>query len=400
MNAQNLQSSVERAGQLELLVEDRDHQICADRDPYLGLHRVGAGSVVVLDSQVPLDPAEEQFDAPAHLVKHGDGECRDFEILGKEDERLACLRIEVFHPPKKHWKRIAGPFESWFPKMVAAQSGQTVHRHRVMPCELKVGLGAGDEERSGPGDQRQSDEVHIATIHQIEGSRLEEQTVEPSHIVLARTGDVDASWNRPTQIDLGMQLDARLGLPEVRPWEEGQGQVDGGGIQCVDRVVEIHSEILAGIERPCLAHQTLGEFLPNPPVAVLVGVRESRFGNRFGKPEMIERFGPGVETSGDVAQALPRGQLRKDHASQLLAKSEMPDGGRCLEPLCYAIESLAVDQVENLGENESAGVHGRNFWKIRSPISNPSHGFFLLIDSFEIPSEKSKSIQPDTRESR
>jgi hypothetical protein len=43
MNAQNLQSSVESAGQLELLVKDRDHQIGADRNPDLGLHRVGGG---------------------------------------------------------------------------------------------------------------------------------------------------------------------------------------------------------------------------------------------------------------------------------------------------------------------------------------------------------------------
>ena len=39
MNAQNLQSSVESAGQHELLVKDRDHQIGAYRNPDLGLHR-------------------------------------------------------------------------------------------------------------------------------------------------------------------------------------------------------------------------------------------------------------------------------------------------------------------------------------------------------------------------
>jgi hypothetical protein len=33
MNAQNLQISVESAGQLELLVKDRDHQVGADRSP-------------------------------------------------------------------------------------------------------------------------------------------------------------------------------------------------------------------------------------------------------------------------------------------------------------------------------------------------------------------------------
>jgi hypothetical protein len=215
MNAQNLQSSVECARQLELFVEDRDHQIGADCNPYLSLHRIGTGPVVVLDAQVALDPAEEQFDAPAHLVKHGDGVSRDLEIVGQEDERFACFRIEVFHPPEGHWKGIAGLFECWLAYMIAAQAGQTIHQHRVMPGELKVGLGTGDKERSRLGDQRQSDEVHIASIHQIKGSRLEEQAVEPAHVVLARIGNVDTSRNRATQVDLGVHLDARLGLPEV-----------------------------------------------------------------------------------------------------------------------------------------------------------------------------------------
>jgi hypothetical protein len=71
MNAQNLQRSVESAGQLELLVKDRDHKVGADRNPDLGLHRVGARAVVMFDSQVAFDPAEEQPDAPAKLVEHG-----------------------------------------------------------------------------------------------------------------------------------------------------------------------------------------------------------------------------------------------------------------------------------------------------------------------------------------
>jgi hypothetical protein len=58
MNAQNLQSSVESSGQLELLVKDRNYQIGADRNPDLGLHRVGARAVVMFDSQVAFDPAK------------------------------------------------------------------------------------------------------------------------------------------------------------------------------------------------------------------------------------------------------------------------------------------------------------------------------------------------------
>lgn len=119
MNAQNLQSSVESAGQLELLVEDRYHQIGADGDPYLSLHRIGAGAIVVLDSQVTLDPAEEQLYAPAQLVKHGHGKCRNLQVVGQEDEFLVGLRIVVSDFPKENGKRLPELGESWFSNMVA-----------------------------------------------------------------------------------------------------------------------------------------------------------------------------------------------------------------------------------------------------------------------------------------
>jgi hypothetical protein len=48
-----------------------------------------------------------------------------------------------------------------------------------------------------------------------------------------------------------------------------------------------------------------------------------------------------------------------------------------------------VDQVENLGENEASGVHGRKFWKMPPQSSNPSHAFLCLIVSFEILSRNS-----------
>jgi hypothetical protein len=41
-----------------------------------------------------------------------------------------------------------------------------------------------------------------------------------------------------------------------------------------------------------------------------------------------------------------------------------------------------VDQVEDLGENEAAGVHGRKFWQKQFSTSNPSHYFLSVTSSF------------------
>ena len=59
VNAQNLQSSVQRSGQLEFLVQDGNEQIDAHRDPDLSLHCVGRSTEEVFDAQVLFDPAEE-----------------------------------------------------------------------------------------------------------------------------------------------------------------------------------------------------------------------------------------------------------------------------------------------------------------------------------------------------
>ena len=270
----------------------------------------------------------------------------------------------MLHPSQEHREGLAGFFESRLADMVAAQPRQSIHRFRVMPCELKVGFGTGDEECSSIGNQCQSEEVHVATIHQIERSCFEEETVEPSHVVLARPSNVDAGGNRATQVDLGVHLDSCLRLPEIRPWKKSERKIDRGGIQRIDRIIQIDAEILAHIKGPCLADQALGEVFPYPPVPIFVGFGERRFGNLFGEAKVIESFGSGIEVGGAVAKSIPRCHLGKDHADELLSALEMTNTLLCSISGDEPGESLAFDECDNLGEDVAAGVHRRGAWKI------------------------------------
>ena len=127
MNAQKLQSSVECAGQLELLVNHCDHEIGGHGDPDLSLHRVGTCAVVMLDVQVALDPAEEQLDAPSCLVKHGHGQSGYFQMVGQKDEFLAGFRIEVSDLWQQDGEGLPGLGQCRLSHMIAAQSGEPVH---------------------------------------------------------------------------------------------------------------------------------------------------------------------------------------------------------------------------------------------------------------------------------
>ena len=101
MNAQKLESSVEFARELELLVEDGHHEVNGDRNPDLGLHRIGARTEVVFDAQVAFDPFEEELDLPSRLVELGHGERRDLQVVGEEDKMLGRLCIEVAHSAQR-----------------------------------------------------------------------------------------------------------------------------------------------------------------------------------------------------------------------------------------------------------------------------------------------------------
>jgi hypothetical protein len=63
------------------------------------------------------------------------------------------------------------------------------------------------------------------------------------------------------------------------------------------------------------------------------------------------------EASFNVAQTLAEGQLREDHAQELISGAEVAAGSRHGMELHGAVELLAVEDVDNLRENQSALVH-------------------------------------------
>src|SRR5665213_2733644 len=234
MNAQKLEGSVQAARQIEFLVKDGHHEVNGHRDPDLGLHRIGAGTEVVFDTQVTFDPFEEEFDLPAALVElcHRDG--RDLQIVGEEDQILGSLLVEVMDTAQRPGE-VGGWFgESWPAYLIAENPLRRIPRQRTITGEAQVALGASYEEGACQNDPSQSCKIHVATIHHIEGTCLEEKPIEPENIGLAGSADMDAGRDRASKIELGVHLDPGFGGAKVGPREESQGVVDGRGIECVD----------------------------------------------------------------------------------------------------------------------------------------------------------------------
>ena len=75
-----------------------------------------------------------------------------------------------------------------------------------------------------------------------------------------------------TQIEQGVHLDGGLVGSKPGPGEQRQAEVDGGGVQGIDGVVEIETERLVGLPGAGDADQHLSEVGEDVPVVRLVGV--------------------------------------------------------------------------------------------------------------------------------
>ena len=113
-----------------------------------------------------------------------------------------------------------------------------------------------------------------------------------------------ACRNWAAQVDLSVHINTCLGLSEGRSWKQRESQVDHRGVHRIDGIAQIDDQVLAHIERPRLAHQTLCEVFPNPPVQLFGGFGNSLVRYRLGATNVIKCLGTSVGTGGDVAHSI------------------------------------------------------------------------------------------------
>ena len=129
---------------------------------------------------------------------------------------------------------------------------------------------------------------------------------------------MDKRRDAALQVQQGMEFDGGLGLAEVRPGEHGQAQVDGGGVEGVDGVIEFQSQVVPGIQGPGETDEGLGEVGIQAPVALLVGVGQGIAGDAAAQSHVIEFILVRPQADFDITQALAVGELGEGQTEELV----------------------------------------------------------------------------------
>ena len=348
---------------MKLLPGNGDQHVRGHGAPDLRLDRVLARAQEVLDAQVLLDPFEEQLHLPAALVKRANGQGRQCRVVGQEDQRLAGGGILVADAPQVLGVIPHGIMPGQHDPLVADQAGGTIDLGRVHTPAAHAHLGAGHEEGSSLMHDVESGEIDITAIHHVDRARFDRQPIQDLHVGHLAIADVDECRNGAAQIQQRVQLHGRLRRAERCPVEKAQAKIDGGGVECIDGVVQFDAEWLGRVQHAGASNQHRSQVGPDTPVPLLVGVGQRRSFDLRPKPHRVKLGGVRRQAGFDVAQALAPGQLRERHCPELLGAGQAAHASIPGVPLHDPRKAGPRYELHQLGKQRLAFVHSQSSGK-------------------------------------
>ena len=308
-----------------------------------------------------LEPFEEQLDLPAVFVQCGNGQRWQDKVVGQEDKRLATFRILETDAAQVLWIILRGIKAIERHSLVADDAGGLVHRMRVNASGVQVDLGACHEEAPGLMQTVQPSEVQIASIHDIKGACLDWQEIQNVDLVHLAVADVDKGWDGATQIQQGVQFDGSLGLAKRCPVEQAQTQIDGHGIQRIDRVLQVQPlDLGVAVELSSPTDQQCSHIRPDTPVARLVRIGQRRSAHAVSQAHCIKLVGIGAERHLDVPKALAPRQLRKRHYAKLFCARQTANAGVATVAIDNPAKARPWHELHDLRKKRFADVHERS----------------------------------------
>ena len=307
---------------MKFLFDDGNEHIGGYGTPNLRLYCVLAVAQKLLDAQVLFDPFEEQLDLPAALVQSGNGQGRQGRVVGQENQGLLGLGVFEANAPQVLGVVLGCIVSVQRNGLIADDAAAPVHLGRVHAPGVHIGFGSSHKEGACLVHLEQASKVQIAPVHDVERAGLQDQDVQHIDLVHLAIADVDEGWDTAAQVQQGMELDSGLGFAKRCPVEQAQTQIDGGGVQCVNRVLELEPQVLVHVKLASAPDQNRSQVGPDAPVARLVGIGQGGAVHAVAKAHGIEFGGVGAQRHFYIAKAFAPSQLGKGHDAKLFGASQ------------------------------------------------------------------------------
>jgi len=304
-----------------------------------------------------LYPFEEQLHLPPAPVKLGDGQCWQGKVVGQKCQRLSSFRIFEADSPQRRLVVLERVETAEHNSLIADQPCRPIHGMRVTSLDPQIRLAPRDEEAAGSVESIEPLEVEKPAIHDVKGPRLRQQMIEYVDLVHLAVADMNKTGNIAPQVEQRMQFDSCLGRAKWRPRKHRQAQIYRGGVERIDRVLQIDAKGFVRVQLPGDSNQALCEVGIDSPVSRGIGVGQSVAGHYGPNTQVIKLVALGPKASLDVPQAFPIGQLRKGHTEKLIETRERLDLVLFIVPGNATTKRRHRKMLCQLCENQRSLVH-------------------------------------------
>ena len=342
---------------METFFQEGDEQINGDGTPDLGAHGVGACAIKGFDSEMLLDPFEEQLDLPATVIQLRDSQRGCGEVVGQKDQSLARFEIAIADASQRRGIIVLSQPARRDDRLVKAQAGGFVHGTGVAADEAEVFLGARNEEGGTLMQAVQSGEVEIPAIHDVERAGFPSELVEDVHVVNAARGDNDDGGKVAVESQQCVEFDGGLVLTELGPREQRETEVNGGGVQCVGGGFEFGEEGVFGVKRGGLSDEDLGEVGKDTPITLFVGIGQRAAGGGLAETGVIKFWTEGGQTGFDVTETFAPSELGEREHEEVFVGRKFADEMIAVITSDTLVELVFGEEVQELGEDGATFVH-------------------------------------------
>jgi len=265
-----------RPANFEFVLDDGNEAVGDDGDVYLDADGVLGLTPEPLDLEMLLDPLEEQLHLPPIFIKEGNVLGFEHEVVRVVDETAMQPRGIIDNPPECTWVFLLVLLLGEADALVSEYVVSTVQH--VLPVDnLVCGLAflPDDEECAEHMNLIEPCKVEVASVEHVAGQWLVCEPVHRVDIMHLGVGDSVEHGDFRDDVNLRVDLDARLRAPELCPLENGHAEVDGRGVDGVEPAMQLE---LPGDAFPLgNAHHVESELFKDAVVPEGVGLRQHLF---------------------------------------------------------------------------------------------------------------------------
>ena len=136
-------------------------------------------------------------------------------------------------------------------------------------------------------------------------------------------GDADKRGNVAVQVQQRVQFHRPLVPAKLRPGKQRETEVDGGGIEGIQTVVQIHAHPILRIQRSGSVNQLVREIGEDAPVVSLIGVCQCRARDPASEPHAVEFAAHRSQAGFDVTETFAVSELSEGHREILIPARQL-----------------------------------------------------------------------------